>query len=343
MKRPQQWREHLYKEVGLSGIATHPNRLRVLRPEVVDAIASSFREIGQQQPIVLRPAESDGYWLVAGKHRLEAARKLKWDSISALILDDLSADEALLREIDENLARADLSPAETALHIDARKAVYERAHPETKHGATGRAGRKNRSQNEIYNDYEPTAAFIDDTAKKTNKGRATVARDAKRGKEGKAWLGEIVGTSLDGKSEIDALINLSEDNRNELIEKARAGKKVSAKGQLKKQKRAEREAGLAGKIAALPEGKFGVVVEDFEWDHETWSEAGKDRHASNHYPTSRDAHTAEEIVERTKDRFACAADDCVLFMWTTATHLAIAIDVLRMRGFDYKSTVIWGK
>ena len=25
------------------------------------------------------------------------------------------------------------------------------------------------------------------------------------------------------------------------------------------------------------------------------------------------------------------------------THLAIAIDVLRMRGFDYKSTVIWGK
>ena len=177
----------------------------------------------------------------------------------------------------------------------------------------GARGPKNRSQNEIYNDYEPTAAFIDDTAKKTNKGRATVARDAKRGKEGKAWLGEIVGTSLDGKSEIDALINLSEDNRNELIEKARAGKKVSAKGQLKKQKRAEREAGLAGKIAALPEGKFGVVVEDFEWDHETWSEAGKDRHASNHYPTSRDAHTAEEIVERTKDRFAgCAADDCVL-------------------------------
>ena len=30
--------------------------------------------------------------------------------------------------------------------------------------------------------------------------------------------------------------------------------------------------------------------------------------------TSADAHTAEEIVARTKERFDCAADDCVLFM-----------------------------
>ena len=111
----------------------------------------------------------------------------------------------------------------------------------------------------------------------------------------------------------------------------------------KKGRRADRERELGNKIAALPEGKFGVVVEDFEWDHETWSEAGKDRHAGNHYPTSRDAHTAEEIVERTRERFLCAADDCILFMWTTAPHLAVAIDVLRLRGFTYKSNDVWIK
>jgi N6-adenosine-specific RNA methylase IME4 len=111
----------------------------------------------------------------------------------------------------------------------------------------------------------------------------------------------------------------------------------------KKERRAQRERELAQKVLALPEKKFAVVAEDFEWDHKTWSEAGKDRHASNHYPTSTDAHTAKEIVERTKDRFVCAADDCVLFMWTTAPHLAIAIDVMRLRGFDYKSNTIWGK
>jgi N6-adenosine-specific RNA methylase IME4 len=39
----------------------------------------------------------------------------------------------------------------------------------------------------------------------------------------------------------------------------------------------------------------------------------------------------------------CAADDCVCFMWTTLQHLAIAIDVLRRRGFAYKSSYAWGK
>src|SRR5262245_48443990 len=68
------------------------------------------------------------------------------------------------------------------------------------------------------------------------------------------------------------------------------------------------------RILALPEKKCGVIVEDFEWDHETWSERGKDRHARNHYPTARDAHTAAEIAERTTERLACAADDCVLFI-----------------------------
>jgi N6-adenosine-specific RNA methylase IME4 len=111
----------------------------------------------------------------------------------------------------------------------------------------------------------------------------------------------------------------------------------------KRARRAERERALAGKIMALPDKKFGVVLEDYEWDHKTWSEAGKDRAPANHYPTSVDAHTAEEIVERTKDRFACAADDCVLFMWSTVPHLAIAIDVLRMRGFGYSSHYVWGK
>jgi hypothetical protein len=90
-------------------------------------------------------------------------------------------------EIDENLIRADLSPAERALHIDARKALYEKLHPETKKGATGSGGKKNKSHDETSNNTadepnEPADAFIDDTAKKTGKSRATTARDAKRGK-----------------------------------------------------------------------------------------------------------------------------------------------------------------
>jgi hypothetical protein len=46
----------------------------------------------------------------------------------------------------------------------------------------------------------------------------------------------------------------------------------------------DKEAELGTTIAAR--GKFGVVLEDFEWDHEPYSrETGMDRHPSNHYPT----------------------------------------------------------
>lgn len=112
---------------------------------------------------------------------------------------------------------------------------------------------------------------------------------------------------------------------------------------VKQQVRATREILLGRKQLAAPDGKFGVIVEDFEWDHVTWSDKGRDRAAENHYPVSRDAHTAQEIVERTKDRFACAADDCVVWMWATLQHAAIAMDVLRMRGFEYRSQYAWGK
>jgi hypothetical protein len=96
---------------------------------------------------------------------------------------------------DEEMAR---------LFEEARKTLYEKLHPETKHGGAppkkgkgGGAG-KQRSQNEIFV-FEPADAFIDDTAKKTRKGRSTIARAATRGKNVKV-LPDIVGTSLDQRA-----------------------------------------------------------------------------------------------------------------------------------------------
>jgi N6-adenosine-specific RNA methylase IME4 len=94
----------------------------------------------------------------------------------------------------------------------------------------------------------------------------------------------------------------------------------------------------------LQDKLYGVVLEDFEWDQEPWSrETGMDRHPSNHYPTAADAHTPEEIVARTAERFKCAADNCVLYMWTTIPHAAIAMRVMELRGFAYKSQRVWDK
>jgi N6-adenosine-specific RNA methylase IME4/ParB-like chromosome segregation protein Spo0J len=145
-------------------------------------------------------------------------------------------------------------------------------------------------------------------------------------------------------SAASAAAKLAPDMQRRIAEAAEAGDANAARTVIKQQSRNVREAELGARQLTAPAGKFGVIVEDFEWDDEVWSrDTGMDRHASNHYPTSESAHTAEEIVERTKDRFACAAPDCVVFSWTTIQHLAIALDVMRLRGFTYKSHYVWGK
>ena len=208
------------------------DRLRKFRPAAVEALAELIKAQGQLQPILVQRCGAD-FVLITGRHRLQAVRKLGHDTIRAEIADNLDADQALLIEIDENLVRTDLSPAERALHISKRKELYERVHPETKHGAVGRGGKS--SQNEI--------SFVDDVAEKTGTGRSTVARDVTRANK-VVVLDDIVGTVLDEGAELDALTKLSESEQRKLAERAKAGEKVSAKHVGKKLRRQQREAKL---------------------------------------------------------------------------------------------------
>ena len=124
----------------------------------------------------------------------------------------------------------------------------------------------------------------------------------------------------------------------EIVKAARAQQQAE-----KRARRHQREVELGAKLVALPNKKYGLIVCDDAWDFEVWSrKTGMDRHAANHYLVE-DAHTADEMHERTKHRFECAADDCLLAMWSTVPHLAIAIDLLRKRGFRYVTNFIWAK
>jgi ParB family transcriptional regulator, chromosome partitioning protein len=209
----------LFSEIELSRITVPPRRLRELRPQTVDVLAESIGRQGLLQPIRVQVTK-DGYRLIAGWHRLEAVRKLGHATILAGVVKDIDADQAQLAEIDENLIRAELSPAERAAHVAARKAVYERLHPETKHGGDRKS--ESRSQN------ANLKSFVADTAKKTGKHHATVARDVKRGKD-IPDVAALAGTSLDKGVELDALAKLSEDEQIELAERAKAGEKVTAR------------------------------------------------------------------------------------------------------------------
>jgi N6-adenosine-specific RNA methylase IME4/ParB-like chromosome segregation protein Spo0J len=316
-----------------SGISILPDRMRALRPDKVDALAESIKQQGLLQSIVVRPRRGGGlgYILVVGRHRLEAIRRLGRDSIRAEIRD-LDDDEAKLVEIDENLIRADLTPAERALHIARRKELYEQQHPKTKRPAGPGRGKQNRSQIE--------SGFVKDTSAKTRRGRSTVARDVTRANKVPV-LKQIVGTTLDKGDEIDALAKLPEDEQRKLAERAKSGERVSAKVRFKQVRRAERERELAQKTVAAArrlgqEPAASVIVIDWALKYETWSEKGQDRSAENHYPCG----TVDQMAALKPPM----ADDAVIYAWTTSPQLENARKIAVERwGLTYKGFHGWDK
>jgi ParB family chromosome partitioning protein len=87
---------------------------KVFHPEGLDELRDSIKEHGVVQPIVVRPAEEAGrYILVLGDRRLFASKMAKKDSIPALIRR-LSPQQAAEMTLLENLVREDLTCLEQA-------------------------------------------------------------------------------------------------------------------------------------------------------------------------------------------------------------------------------------
>jgi hypothetical protein len=216
------------KKIAISSIHVPAGRKRKLQPEKVREFAESMRTREQLQPIIVRPGEGSGYELVAGWHRYEGAKKNRQAWILATVRD-LTDDEAELIEIDENLIRVDLTPAERADHMARRKELYERLHPDVKQGgAPGKAGGGKKKGEGRQNG---KLRFTKDTANKTGRSERSVQREVERGKN-VVVLGEISGTCLDNGGELDALAKLPPDEQRALAARVKAGETVSAKAQL---------------------------------------------------------------------------------------------------------------
>jgi ParB family transcriptional regulator, chromosome partitioning protein len=82
----------------------------------IDELAASIQAHGLMQPIVVRPV-ANGYELIAGHRRIEAARLLGWTEIAVIVREE-SADEAYILTLVENLQREDLSPKEEASALE---------------------------------------------------------------------------------------------------------------------------------------------------------------------------------------------------------------------------------
>lgn len=323
-----------FLEIPVADCRPSPTARPVIPIKVVE-LAQSIQQVGLRQPISVRTT-AHGYEIRGGGHRHAAFVQLGRETIPAFIRedDDLRAE---LAEIDENLIRNELSPAARAAAVARRKAIYEELHPETRPTSEGGEGRRKETRRH-FGDESVADRFSKQTASATGKSERTVQREAERGEKLGADAGRVAGTSLDVGDELDALVKLPAEKRADLIDRAAKGEKVSARHELKKDRRNTREQDLGSKILALPAKKYGVILADPEWRFEPYSrETGMDRAADNHYPTSE----VEKIAARPVADIA--ADDCVLFLWATVPMLPACLRVMEAWGFEYRSHVIWKK
>jgi ParB/RepB/Spo0J family partition protein len=93
-----------------------PKKWRSINKGALRDLADSMAEIGLQQPISVRP-RNNSIRLVAGRHRLEAARSLGWSHIDAFVTKGSKLGRKLWQH-SENLHRAELSVLERAEAVD---------------------------------------------------------------------------------------------------------------------------------------------------------------------------------------------------------------------------------
>lgn len=297
---------------------------RAVQAVRVESLARSIAEIGLRQPINVRP-HGDGFEIRGGGHRHAAFVKLGRATIPAFIRadDDLIAE---LAEIDENLIRNELSAIERDLAFARRKAIYEQLHPETAHGATGKGRPKSRHDGDSK---PPPERFTQDAAKKTGAGERTIQRSVGHVETiGEQALAELIDTPLNATVELDALSQLDEARRQDVVERAKAGKDVSAVVELKKQRRAGREKALADRIRTFPDKRYGLLYVDVPRHFNVRADdTGLGKSPENHYPTM----SFDELCALPIDTIA--ADDCLLIFWSTAASIIDDIEIMAEWGF----------
>ena len=145
-------------------VKINPGR-RTANLEHIQELAKSISEIGLLNPITVDHRNV----LIAGLHRLEAAKLLDWPEIECTV-SSLEGLQAELAEIDENFIRNGLSVVEYGELLLRRKAIYESLYPEARNGGD-RKSEKIRSAKCVS---DTTKSFVDDTAEKLGVNPITI-------------------------------------------------------------------------------------------------------------------------------------------------------------------------
>jgi len=209
------------------------HRLRGIIDDFIPVMVGSLSTNDVIQPVAVRPDPMNPgkFLLVAGLQRLSAARASGEDQILCRVVE-LTDEEAELWEIEENLVRSPLTPAQEALAIDRCRELHERLHGKAKARGAAAANRAMGRAHASANVADALPSFAETTARRIGKSARSVQRIVQRAsRNGRNDLERVVGTSLDRGNELDTLPMLPLDTREALIKEAAAGQEVSAMDQ----------------------------------------------------------------------------------------------------------------
>lgn len=115
--------DKILREVAIDCILpAHFQARQVFSDRVIAQLAASMKEVGQNTPLLVRPAApasgaaqaKDWFELVCGECRLRAAKQLGWTSLWAVV-EEMTDEEAALRGMADNEQRQSLDPIERAI------------------------------------------------------------------------------------------------------------------------------------------------------------------------------------------------------------------------------------
>lgn len=178
----------------------------------ISALAESIAETGLMNPLTVRPLADDRFEIIAGSHRFTACDLLEWPEIPChvVVLDDTIAELAM---IDENLCRAELKGALRDQQTARRKVIYERLHPDSRHGTPGVSRQVGDSGGRSQTD-----RFTSETAAITGHSERTIQRSAERGEKiAREAANLMAGTRLDTGSYADRIKDRSAEEQVETI------------------------------------------------------------------------------------------------------------------------------
>lgn len=276
-------------------------------PEIeFDTLKADIKEHGLKVPIVTMNGK-----IVDGRQRLRACRELGIQPKFAELGGKQSAEEAVLSL---NLIRRHLTESQRAM-IGIRLVT-------TKLGSNQSTGESVSQQ-----DAAKLLGVSPDSLQRARKvEQADMPALVKKVETGTLTVHEAVQLSKLPTKELKKVLAANDENFRKLVKDARVKVREMKTEKINAELEAKRANNQPLDVVA---GQYGVLYIDPPWDYQPESELG--------YPTlSREELLALPVAEKAADNAAC-------FLWSPASQLPLALEVMKAWGFDYKTHAVWDK